>query len=115
MVAHVRAKRTVKIADLLQELKLSEGKLGHILREVNIRLSEGQKNLDQQEVARVRQYLNEQHRRSQLKRQTIALPSIVKVQKLAEALELPVGEVLSCLLKSGVMATLNDYIDYETA
>jgi translation initiation factor IF-2 len=115
MAARVQAKKTVKIAELLQQLKLSEAKLYHILREVNIRTIEGQKNLDQQEVARVRQYLNERRRREALKEQTIALPSIVKVQTFAAALELPVGEVLSQLLRSGVTATLNDDIDYETA
>src|SRR3989344_6475469 len=115
MAPRVKAKRVMKIADVLAELKLSEGKLYHILREVNIRTAEGQKNLDQQEVARVRQYLNEQHRREELKGQTIALPSIIKVQALAVALELPVGEILSQLLKNGVTATLNDDVDYETA
>jgi translation initiation factor IF-2 len=115
MVARVKARKTIKIADLLQQLKLPEARLHHILREVNIRMAEGQKNLDQQEVARIRQYLNEQQRRTQLKKQTIALPPIIKVQQLAIALEIPVGEVLSQLLKNGVTATLNDDIDYDTA
>ncbi|HLD25486.1 MAG TPA: translation initiation factor IF-2 N-terminal domain-containing protein, partial [Candidatus Andersenbacteria bacterium] len=115
MAPRVKAKRVMKIADVLAELKLSEGKLYHILREVNIRTAEGQKNLDQQEVARVRQYLNEQRRREELKQKSIKLPPIIKVQQLAKALEIPVGEVLSTLLGSGVLATLNDDVDYETA
>lgn len=115
MASRVKVKRTVKIADLLAELKLPEGQLRQILREVNVRLEEGQKNLDLQEAARVRQYLNEQQRREALRAQTIALPPIVKVQRLAEALELPVGDVLAALLKNGVLATLNDDLDYETA
>jgi len=108
-------KNTVKIADFLQETRLSEAKLHHILREVEIRLTEGQKNLDQQEAARVRAYMNEQRRREELRRQTISLPSIVKVQELAARLQLPVGNVLSTLLKNGVLANLNDDLDYDTA
>ncbi len=115
MKTRMRTKNTVKIADVLVELGLSEAKLHYILREVNVRLEEEQKNLDRQEVARVRQYLNERRRREELKEQVIALPSIVKVQDLATGLGLPVGEVLSQLLKSGVTATLNDDLDYETA
>jgi len=115
MATKMRSRNNVKIVDVLADLKLSEAKLMHILREVKIRVDDGQKNLDQQEVARVRQYLNEQRRREELKQRQISLPPIVKVQAFAEALELPVGEVLSVLLKNGVLATLNDDIDYDTA
>lgn len=108
-------KNTVKIADFLAELKLSEGKLQQILRELNIRTSEGQKNLDLQETAAVRRFLNEQRRREELKQQTISLPSIIKVQELAKLLELPLGDILGALMKNGVVANLNDDLDYDTA
>lgn len=110
-----RTRNNIKIADFLQELGLSEEKLYSILKEVRVRVIDGQKNLDQQEAARVRQYLNEQKRRADLRKQTVDLPSIIKVNDLAERLRLPVGEVLSMLLNNGVMANLNDDIDYETA
>lgn len=108
-------KNTVKIADFLGELKLSEGKLQQILRELNIRTSEGQKNLDLQEAAAIRRHLNEQRRREELKQQTISLPSIIKAQELAKLLELPIGDVLGALMKNGVVANLNDDLDYDTA
>ena len=111
----IRSKNNIKIVDLLQDLKLSEGELFRILKEINVRMEEGQKNLDQQEAASVRRFLNEQRRRAELKSVQIGLPSIIKVQALAKKLELPVGEVLSILLRNGVMATLNDDIDYDTA
>lgn len=114
--AKIRTKKnTVKIVDLLAELKLSEGKFQHILREVGIRLAEGQKNLDLQEAAAIRRYLNEQRRREELKSKKISLPSIVNVQEMAKLLELPVGEILGALLKNGVVANLNDDLDYDTA
>lgn len=110
-----RTRNTTKIADLLQELRLSEGELRAIMREVNVRVEEGQNNLDQNEVGRIRRYLNEQRRRAELRGQTIALPPVMSVRDLAERLELPVGNILGALLSSGVVASLNDDIDYETA
>lgn len=86
-----------------------------LLKEVGIRIAEGQKNLDQGEIARIRGYLNEQERRAQLKGKTIDLPSIIRVQDLAKKLELPIGNILATLLKNGVLATLNDDLDYDTA
>ena len=91
----IRSKNNIKIVDLLQDLKLSESELFRILKEINVRMEEGQKNLDQQEAASVRRFLNEQRRRAELKSVQIGLPSIIKVQALAKKLELPVGEVLS--------------------
>lgn len=94
---------------------MSESQLFSLLRTLNIRLEEGQKNLDQQEVGRIRAYLKEQARKQELRGQEVPLPSIVKVTDFAKALELPLGEVLGALLKNGVVATLNDDIDYDTA
>ncbi len=111
----IRSRNNVKIVDFLRQLNLTESELFRILRNVNIRLEEGQKNLDQQEASRVRQFLNEQRRQTELKQQTISLPSIIKVQDLAKRLGLPVGGILATLLKNGVMATLNDDIDFDTA
>ncbi len=109
------SKNNRKIVEVLQELKLSEGKLMFILKEVGVRLAEGQKNLDQSEISRVRGYLNEQERRAQMKGKTIDLPSIIRVQDLAIKLELPIGNILATLLKNGVLANLNDDLDYDTA
>ena len=94
---------------------MPEPQFYRLCRELNIRLSEGQKNIDLQEAARIRGHLNEQKRRVELKGQTIDLPPIIKVSDLAVRLELPVGEVLSTLLKNGVLANINDDVDYDTA
>lgn len=110
-----RSRNMTKIAELKAELKLSDSQLVTILGEVNIRIEEGQKNLNQNETGKVRQFIKEQQRRAELRGQTIDLPPIIKVCDFAVALELPVGEVLSVLLKNGVIATLNDDIDYDTA
>ncbi|PIR74776.1 MAG: translation initiation factor IF-2 [Candidatus Magasanikbacteria bacterium CG10_big_fil_rev_8_21_14_0_10_47_10] len=114
-MAKIRSRNNVKILDFIKEIGISEMELARILRELRIRMEEGQKNLDQQEAARVRGFLNTQRRRAELQKQTIALPPIIKVSELAERMELPIGIVQSTLLKMGVMATLNDDVDYETA
>ncbi len=48
-------------------------------------------------------------------RPTIKIPTVVTVRELAGALEKPVTELMSLLLKEGVLVTLNDNLDFETA
>lgn len=115
MKSRHRARSTLKIVDLQQELGLPERDLRRVFQAANVRVEEGQKNVDYGEAARVRQYLHEQRRREELKKKAVAIPSMVTVQQLSEALQVSVGEVLSTLLKNGVMATINDTLDYETA
>ncbi|MCD6471003.1 translation initiation factor IF-2 [bacterium] len=47
--------------------------------------------------------------------QIIFLPAVIRVHQLAEKLNLPVTKVISELMKNGVMATINDNLDYEIA
>lgn len=45
----------------------------------------------------------------------IKLPSFIKVRDFAELLKLPVTNVIKTLIKNGVMATINEEVDFETA
>jgi translation initiation factor IF-2 len=45
----------------------------------------------------------------------IKLPSFLKVRDFAHILNLPVVEVIKTLIKNGVMATINQEVDFETA
>jgi len=45
----------------------------------------------------------------------IILPAIVKITELAQVLSHPVTDVIHYLLKNGVLVTLNDNIDFDTA
>jgi translation initiation factor IF-2 len=45
----------------------------------------------------------------------IALPAFIKVRDFADLLKLPVTEVIKTLIKNGVMATINEEVDFETA
>ncbi len=45
----------------------------------------------------------------------VSLPSYIKVRDFAQTLNLPVTDVIKTLIKNGVMATINEEIDFETA
>jgi translation initiation factor IF-2 len=47
--------------------------------------------------------------------QKITLPKIITVKEFSERLNLPVTKVISELMKNGIMATINEEIDFETA
>src|SRR3990167_11199499 len=47
--------------------------------------------------------------------QTIEIGEYLTVGELAELLQLPVSKIIAELLKNGVMATVNEKIDFDTA
>ncbi len=46
---------------------------------------------------------------------TVEIPSIISVKEFSEKCGIPVPDVIGALLKNGVMATINQQIDYDTA
>src|SRR5438045_2004344 len=47
--------------------------------------------------------------------QTIEITEAITVGKLAELLSLPVSQLIAELFKNGMMVTVNESIDYDTA
>ena len=45
----------------------------------------------------------------------ISLPAIITVKKFSEVLDLPINVVITELMKNGILATINETIDFETA
>src|SRR4051812_3063361 len=45
----------------------------------------------------------------------IKLPSFIKVRDFAVVLGLPVTKVITVLIQNGVMATINEEVDFDTA
>lgn len=45
----------------------------------------------------------------------VAIPGIVTVKAFSELLKLPVSQVITELMKNGILATINEEIDFETA
>src|SRR5688500_3997936 len=46
---------------------------------------------------------------------TVVIPDKLTVKDFAQALELKVTDVITALIKNGVMATINDTIDFDSA
>ena len=46
---------------------------------------------------------------------TIEIPGIISLKEFSEKCGLPVADVISTLLKNGIMATINQQLDYDTA
>ncbi len=46
---------------------------------------------------------------------TIELPSVISVKDLAQKLGIPVTQLIAMLIKNGIMATINESLDFETA
>lgn len=45
----------------------------------------------------------------------IKIPSKISVKRLSEVLGLPIGTIIQELMKNGILATINEQIDFETA
>jgi translation initiation factor IF-2 len=45
----------------------------------------------------------------------VKIPSTVTVKKLSEILHLPISKVITELMKNGILATINEKVDFETA
>ncbi len=52
---------------------------------------------------------------SEFVRKKIKLPETITVKKFSELLGLPLGKVIAELMKNGILATINEKIDFETA
>lgn len=50
-----------------------------------------------------------------IKSKKVSLPQIITVKKFSELLNLPVGTIITELMKNGILATINESIDFETA
>lgn len=48
-------------------------------------------------------------------KRTVALPETVSVKRFAELLDLPVSQVITELMKNGILATINEEVDFDTA
>jgi translation initiation factor IF-2 len=46
---------------------------------------------------------------------TVQIPAFIKVRDFAELLNLPITSVIKTLIQNGVMATINEEVDFETA
>lgn len=100
---------------------------------VNYDVAEGEDGLSAEEIAIERELDRERFREQkkhravgqkrgpraqpQIKAKTgvVEIPSIINVKEFSEKCGLPVTDVIATLFKNGIMATINQKIDYDTA
>lgn len=54
-------------------------------------------------------------KKTEVKKRKIELPTVVSVKDFAERANLPVTKIIGELMKNGILATINETIDFETA
>ncbi len=59
--------------------------------------------------------MDEKKDEEKIEKKSVKIPSTVTVKKFAEILDLPVTTLIAELMKNGIMATINEEIDFDTA
>ncbi len=52
---------------------------------------------------------------TETERKTIELPQVITVREFAQLVNLPVTEIIKVLMKNGIMASINESVDFDTA
>ncbi|MFO0702498.1 MAG: translation initiation factor IF-2 [Candidatus Andersenbacteria bacterium] len=113
----------MNITELAKRTNLSKDELRDLFRKLRLPVKPNAKKIEKKWVERIEQYLAEQHKQ-QVKAaerakpeatRVIKIPARVTVKAFAERLDLSVSEVITELLKNGIVANLNESIDFETA
>ncbi len=109
----------VKIKLVAQNLGMSERELHSKLFEFGLRIERDADKLDEGMVTKLERKIKEQLEQKEViepeKDKTIEIPRVIAVKELAERMELPVTTVIGELMKNGLMVTINENIDFETA
>lgn len=100
-------KRAIKVDDRLVE-RITEAVAKERRRQEQTARSAGVKEVS---LADQEHRQQDDNRRSQ----PLILPTVIIVRDLAERMKLPVAKVIGELMRNGVMASINERIDYETA
>ena len=122
----------MNVSELARKLKINSKELLEILpavgfdfgrRAIKIDDRQAQKIINQwpQLLAKYRQQLSEVKKEETetpddtILEKKIIIPPFIRVRDFAEKLKLPLSKVISELMKNGVLAAMNEVIDFETA
>ncbi len=125
----------MNITELARQLRVSADELREKLPELGFDIGKKALKVSDREVGRIqrawaeykkRQYLQKkmldqkarQDRKNAVKEgtaETIAIPPVITVREFAAQLDLPVAKVMQELMRAGILASLNERIDFETA
>ncbi|MFO0704956.1 MAG: translation initiation factor IF-2 [Candidatus Andersenbacteria bacterium] len=111
----------MNIADLSKRTNLSKDEIRRIIVKLRLPVPERAKKIENKWAERIEQFLSERSQRRSATSapkqvtKTITIPARVTVKRFAELLDKPVTAVITELLRNGIVANLNESIDFETA
>ena len=125
----------MNITDLARRLRVPAEELRATLPELGFDIGQKALKVPDRDVGRImgawkaykkRQYLNkkreEQRAREERKQaviegtaETVKLPEVITVRDFAETLNMPIAKVMQELMRAGILASLNERIDFDTA
>jgi translation initiation factor IF-2 len=131
----------IKLSDLANQLNIKEEELRKFIAQIGFPMPEKNKNISDKKAEKIRKVATaktqkeaktqrepsstlkateekeeEEESLQGKKEQTlIELPSVISVKDFASILGLPVSDIITELIKNGVMANINEEIDFETA
>lgn len=125
----------MNITDLARMLRVPAEELRSKLPELGFDIGQKALKVPDRDVGRIqwawgqykkKQYLNkkmlEQKARAERKQaviegtaEQVAIPAVISVRDFAELLNMPIAKVMQELMRAGILASLNERIDFETA
>ncbi len=108
----------MNLSSLSRELNMSIGELRSKANSAGFRISPRANKIDNHLAKQISDALRIKPKEEAPKStepKFVALPPFIKVRDFAELLKLPATEVIKTLIKNGVMATINEEVDFETA
>ncbi len=109
----------MNLSSLSSQLNMSVQGLRKRAAEQGFRISPRSNKIDNYLAKQIMEAFKEPEKKAEeaapQQRGKISLPAFIKVRDFAELLKLPVTEVIKTLIKNGVMATINEEVDFETA
>ncbi len=108
----------MNLSSLSRELNISIGELRNKANAAGFRISPRANKIDNylaKQITEALQVKPKEEAPKDLTPKQVSLPAFIKVRDFAELLQLPATDVIRALIKNGVMATINEEVDFETA
>lgn len=124
----------MNITELARRLRVRPEELHNKLPELGFSVGKKAIKIDNRQAQKITEAWNEMRRKERLaekmqqqkaraaqrdlpdsEKKPISLPSVMTVRDLASFLDLPVPRVMQELMRNGIMAAINERIDYDTA
>ena len=98
-----------RVYQIAKELKISNEEAIKKLNELDIKVSDKNSELEDEEVELALEILKEELQ------ETLSIDSKLTVQAIAEKLDKPATEIIMKLMKMGTMASINQEVSFEVA